>query len=48
MNNFFNEDSQGVKSALFLFTVGMYTEIEQVPNLFNLRAEVEKALAKLG
>lgn len=41
---FFNKDSQAVKSALLLFKVGQYKNIEQVPNLFNLREEVEKAL----
>lgn len=47
MNNFFNSDSQAVKSALFLFGAGVYTSIEQVPNLFNLRAVVQEELDKL-
>lgn len=44
---FFNENSMAVKSALFLFSTGTYTSIDQVPNLFNLREEVQKALDKL-
>ncbi|MBC8590599.1 hypothetical protein [Wansuia hejianensis] len=45
--NFFNKDSQAVKSALLLFSVGIYTSIEEVPNLFNLRAVVQEELNKL-
>lgn len=44
---FFDQNSQGVKSALFLFSVGQYTDITDVPNLFNLREEVQKALDNL-
>ena len=32
---FFNKDSQMVKSALLLFSVGIYTEISEVPNVFK-------------
>ena len=45
--NFFNKDSMAVKSALLLFTIGIYTNINQVPNLFNLRAVVQEELDKL-
>lgn len=44
---FFNQESQAVKSALLLFSVGKYTKIDDVPNLFNLREEVQKALDSL-
>lgn len=44
---FFNKDSQMVKSALLLFSVGIYTEISEVPNVFNLREVVAEELKKL-
>lgn len=44
---FFNQKSQAVKSALLLFSIGQYTEITDVPDLFNLREEVQKALDNL-
>lgn len=46
--NFFNKDSQAVKSALLLFSAGLYKSIEDVPNLFNLRAVVQEELDKLN
>lgn len=45
--NFFDKNSMAVKSALLLFAAGTYTKIEQVPNLFNLRAVVQEELDKL-
>lgn len=46
--NFFNKDSMAVKSALLLFAIGTYTNINQVPNLFNLRVVVQEELDKLA
>ena len=47
MDNPFNKDSQVVKSALVLLSVGVYRSIEEVPDLFNLRAIVQEELDKL-
>lgn len=45
--DFFDKNSQGVKSALFLFSAGTYTDIKQVPDIFNLREVVQEELDKL-
>lgn len=45
--NFFNEKSSAVKSALLLFSVGRYTDITDVPDLFNLREVVQEELNKM-
>lgn len=44
---FFDKDSIGVKSAILLFTAGVYTDITDVPDLFNLREVVQEELKKL-
>lgn len=44
----FNKDSYMVKSALIYFDRGIYTQIDQVPDLYNLRQVVAEELVKLG
>lgn len=44
---FFNSKSQMVKSALLLFTVGIYEDISQVPDVLNLREVVAEELKKM-
>lgn len=46
--NFFNAESRAVKSALLLFSIGSYTDISDVPNLFNLREVVQAELNKMN
>lgn len=48
MGEVFNKDSQVVKSALVLFSVGVYLKIEQVPDFHNLREVVQEELDKLN
>lgn len=43
----FNENSALVKIWFSAVVAGVYT-FEQVPNLFNLKAEVQKKLELLG
>lgn len=40
MNFVFTKESQMVKSAVFLFGAKIYKEIEDVPNIGNLREMV--------
>lgn len=43
---FYNENSMMVKSAVLLLTSGVYKDISQIPDLFNLREVVVKVLEK--
>lgn len=40
----FTKDSIFVQNAIAMFTMGYYTKIEDVPNLYNLREVVKECL----
>lgn len=42
----FNENSQMVKSMIILLTAGIITDIEEIPDLGNLREAVQSVLTK--
>lgn len=43
----YTKDSQIVKQMILLFTLGVYKEINDVPNVFNLRKVVQEVLEDL-
>lgn len=48
MVKFFTPESPMVKSALLYFSIGIFKEINDVPDLFDLRDVVAGELAKLN
>lgn len=48
MKGYFTKDSEAVQGQILLFMSGYKTSLDQVLNLFNLRAVVKEELEKIG